>query len=151
MHYTNAIGYTELTKRFLSLNGCAGRYQQTQQSCRKHTPEFAVTKAHFLPCATQPLGSRCCFHTDGADERFPASVWGTCHESPLREPLFSPGGPGLDILAGRFQEESDTGVPVLYCPMEGKRVTEKPAARLLPPGGGQECLRDKSKDAGFTD
>ncbi|ELK26956.1 EF-hand calcium-binding domain-containing protein 5 [Myotis davidii] len=31
--------------------------------------------------------------------------------------------------------------------MERKRATEKPAGRLLPPGGGQGCLRDKREDS----
>lgn len=100
-----------LTKLSLGLNGCSGKYQHTQPSCRKHTPEFAVPEAHLLLFVTHTLGSRCCLYTDGAAERFPASV-GEGPPEPSAPSLCSlPGALGLTELAGRFHGESDTEGP----------------------------------------
>lgn len=122
----------------------------TWQSCRKHVPEeFAATKAHLLLFVTQTLGSPWCllFYTHWAAERLLASVREVPGEPPAPSLCSLPGAPGLTQLAGRFLGEPDTEGPRAV-PSDGEEADyrEQPAGRLLPPGGGQECLRDKIKD-----
>lgn len=125
------------------LSGWAGKCHRPSQSCRKHTLRTLqlLKPTSFCLSLKHSWISLLLLNWRGCRELFLVTVWLSDTRALFAESLFSPWGPVVEIISREVPSRITEGPCAVQSSVEC--TAEKPAVRLLPPGGDQECLRDK--------